>query len=113
MTIHPRPSWSDDPHAMHEHEGSNKCTPSTPSEWRWAKIRRRPQGSSNAAPQASSLRGLATRDGREPLTVTMRYLGGQECWIELRARGRTVKRPGHLALVDVLEELLARPDSSD
>lgn len=92
---------------MDETQESNNCTPSTTSEWEWAKIKRRPQGPRSAAPQASSLRGLARRDAREPLTVTMRYLGGQECWIELKARGRTVRRPGHRALVDVLQELLA------
>lgn len=91
---------------MGTNAGSNKRTPSTTTEWQWAKIRRRPQGPGTQTPKGASLRGLPPREQREPLTVTMRYLGGQECWIELKARGRTIKRPGSLALVDVLQELL-------
>lgn len=92
---------------MSDHEVSNRRSPSTTTEWKWAKIRRRPQGPPEASLSAAkSFRGLPPRDPREPVTVTLRYLGGGECWIELQARGRRVKVPGHLCILDALFEIV-------
>lgn len=39
------------------------------------------------------------------MQVTVVYRGGSECWWELRARGVVVRRPGSMALHDVLQLL--------
>lgn len=47
------------------------------------------------------------------MTVTLKYRGGPEGWIEVRARGRIVRRPGYVALLDLWHELAAWPASGD
>lgn len=83
----------------------NKCTPSTTWEWRKVKIQRRSQSPSSASPQGASHALRADWNPREPLTVTVRYRGGPEAWIELKARGETYRMPGHVALFDALSSV--------
>lgn len=63
---------------------------------------RAPQASINSRPKGDYSHRLARRDPRDPLTVTITYRGGPECWWEIRARGTVIRRPGSVALHDVL-----------
>lgn len=81
------------------------CAPSTT--WTWRRVR-----VSSGAPQPGRAPGeaghhapLARRNRREPLTLSVSFRGGPECWWEIKARGRTWRRPGSLALHDVLSQL--------
>jgi hypothetical protein len=49
---------------------------------------------------------LPSRDQREPLTITVTYMGGNECWFKLQARGRSRMVPGHRALLDVFRDIV-------
>lgn len=69
---------------------------------------RAPQASSNSRPKGDYSHRLARRDPRDPLTITVTYRGGPECWWEIRARGVTIRRPGVTALHDVLDHLQGR-----
>jgi len=89
--------------------------PSTTWSWEYRKIRvLRRQAPGKTARSALSGR-LPHWNRREPLTITVKYRGGAESWVELRARGRTWRAPGHLALFDVLSEIwgdaYSRPES--
>lgn len=46
-----------------------------------------------------------SRDARTPLTLTIRYRGGPECWYEVKARGSMGRFPGHAAIHDVMREI--------
>lgn len=48
---------------------------------------------------------LARRNPRQPLSVTIKYRGGSECWVEIVARGGVLRVPGHAAVYDVLMTL--------
>lgn len=87
-------------------DDSNKRTTSTTPEWRWAKIRATPARPSKTSPKAS-LPALAPWDKAMALSISVKYRGGAECWWEITARGRVWRRPGHLALDDVLQEVLS------
>jgi hypothetical protein len=50
---------------------------------------------------------LSRRDPRKPLEITIKYRGGPECWWEVRARGVTLRRPGHMAIHDLFVEITA------
>jgi hypothetical protein len=43
---------------------------------------------------------------KRPVTVVLKYRGGPEGWVEVRARGRIWRRPGFTAIHDVLIEVL-------
>lgn len=83
---------------------SNKLPPSTTWEWQNRMIRV-PAGGQKAQPaEGGHPQRLPLRNSRKPLTVTITYRGGPECWWELKARGVTIRRPGALALHDVLSQ---------
>src|SRR5271156_353547 len=42
------------------------------------------------------------RSADAPLTITVRYLGGPECWWEIKTRGETIRVPGHEDLATLL-----------
>lgn len=83
-------------------DDGNKRTPSTTFGWRKVKIGQAPQAGMTGRRKATPLSALAKRDPRKPLSITVTFRGGPECWWELRARGAVVRRPGHLQLHDVL-----------
>lgn len=64
-----------------------------------AKIKRRPQGHVNSGDEVAS---LLPWNQRKPVTVVLKYRGGPEGWVEIRARGRVWRRPGATAIHDVL-----------
>lgn len=43
---------------------------------------------------------------KRPVTVVLKYRGGPEGWVEVRARGRIWRRPGCTAIHDVLLTVL-------
>lgn len=79
---------------------SDERSPSTTWAWELRKIPVRPKGPSSAAPKAASGPALPRRNPRDPLTVTVTYRGGPEAWYEVKARGRTWRFPGHVAIHD-------------
>lgn len=86
-------------------ESANKGTTSTTWAWRQVKIRRPAGGQQHSTAKPSRWFGRARRDPREPLTLTIKYRGGEECWYEVHARGEVGRFPGHVALHDVLREV--------
>ena len=89
----------------------NTSSPSTTWGWRRVKISRPPEAGTRSGAQRRTLHALRKRDPRQPLTVTVVYRGGSECWWELRSRGVVIRRPGHNALHDVLWELQGKATS--
>lgn len=86
--------------------------PSTTFGWRKVRIRRPAggQGDSAAQPHVSGSSakrrfwGLPYRNPRVPLPLTVKLRGGAEAWVEVHCRGRIVRYPGYIAIVDVLLE---------
>lgn len=71
-------------------------------------MRRPAGGHSERPPKAgrSYFRRLSPWDWRrKPLTMTVQYRGGPECWFEIHSRGGVLRVEGVLALVDVMKEL--------
>jgi len=83
----------------------NERTPSTTWEWRKVRVRARTPAPGSAARAKRAPLRLSPRSWREPLTCVIRYRGGREAWVEIRARGTTLRVPGHLAVVDVVARL--------
>lgn len=90
---------------MPPHTGPDRCTQSTTSEWNYGKIKRRRPGKSPAERSESSLRSLLPWPKKRPVTLAIKYLGGAECWFSIRVRGREIKRPGYVQLIDLMEEI--------
>lgn len=88
---------------------SNEGSPSTT--WAWKKVRITPpaEGHTAAARRASFEASLARRNLRKPLPAVIKLRGGEECWVEVQARGRVFRFPGYVALYDVLRSI-ARSD---
>ena len=91
--------------SMSTHSDKNTSSGSTTWAWRRVKISERPPGPYGTAAEGVRRKRLTARNPRDPLTVTIAYRGGAECWWEIRSRGVTLRRPGSLALHDVLSEL--------
>jgi hypothetical protein len=104
-TIPPPSSGVHQAPAMRNQNRSNECTPSTTSEWEWVKIRRRRPGPSRTALGERPLSSLGVWDRRTPLTLTVSYRGGPECWIEIKGRGTSLRVPGSLCLFDALSQM--------
>ena len=67
---------------------------------------RRPAGGHDAVGRkAARWFHLPLRDRRKPLTLTISYRGGPECWYEVHARGSIGRFPGYAALHDVMNEI--------
>jgi hypothetical protein len=89
----------------------NDRTPSTTWAWKRVKVRRPAGGQKRGASGGhSSLRHRANLNPREPLTLKVTYRGGNECWWQIETRGVTIRRPGYLALHDVLWEIVHPQD---
>ena len=84
---------------------TEQAYPSTTYEWRRVKITRRTAAPSKPAPKGHRFSGLSAWRRREPLTLTVKYRGGPEGWIEVRARGRVAMYPGSLYVLDVLQDV--------
>ena len=91
---------------MDDHE--NTRSPSTTWVWKTRTIRVPAGGQKQEPPAGRHPKQLPSRDPRKPLTITISYRGGAECWWEIRGRGIVIRRPGALALHDVLSDLQGR-----
>lgn len=78
---------------------------STTWEWRRVKMSRAPQASGDRRPKGGRWWFLPPWNPRKPLTITVRYRGGPECWFEVKSRGGFGRFPGHVALIDVMREV--------
>jgi len=79
-----------------------------PTHWEWklCKIDLPPEAA-GTAPRSGTFRSLSGPwPPRLPLSVTFTYRGGPQCWWEIKARGITVRRPGYLAMHDVMREIM-------
>jgi hypothetical protein len=72
---------------------------------RYVKITRRPAAERNAPQAASRPRRLGVWKRREPLTIVVRYWGGPEARILVKARGREFYFSGHDAIYDVMRRI--------
>lgn len=88
---------------MEKEQHQNSSSGSTTWDWRKVKIRQAPEAEGRVE-RSESLRSLLGWPIRRPMTIRVKYRGGAECWWELHARGRMIRRPGSLALHDVLRE---------
>jgi len=72
-----------------------------------AKIARPPEARRQDRPKGgrSGWWGLPKWPWRRPLTIKLTYRGGAEAWVEIHARGRVVRRPGHVHLIEVFAEI--------
>lgn len=75
--------------------------------WGWKRVKISPTAGGQRARVAKPPRWykLPRRDPRQPLSITVSYRGGQECWYEVHARGSIGRFPGHVALHDVMSEI--------
>lgn len=64
------------------------------------RVSRRPQGKSSAAKGGSA--GLKATSHRDPITVTMQWVGRGEPWVRLTVNGETFMRPGTLRLFELV-----------
>jgi hypothetical protein len=77
---------------------------STTWEWRTVRIARPPKAASDSRPKGGHT-SLRTWEPRDPLTITVVYRGGGECWYQVVSRGRTLRFPGAMALHDVMRAI--------
>lgn len=90
---------------MADEDVANNRTASTTWGWRYVKIRTAPQAKEHRERSESALHSLLMWPRRKPMTLTIKWRGGAECWYEIRARGRTIRRPGCVALDDIMADL--------
>jgi hypothetical protein len=81
--------------------------PSTTWGWKRVKMARPPEAIAGTRPKAglSWFRRLPPWQPRRPLTLRITYRGGPEAWYEVHTRGGTIRRPGHVALHDLMREI--------
>ena len=84
---------------------TNERSVSTTFAWKRVKISRPPEATPAATTKSSRWRRLPRRDSRKPLTVVVKYRGGPECWVEVRARGEVNRYPGYTQLVDLVRDM--------
>lgn len=99
-----RALWScpSDTRQMGSEREPNGRLPSNTFGWRYVKISRAPQASDTARRRRSAWWSRPERNPREPLTLTVKYRGGPECWYEIHARGCTGRFPGHVTIHDIM-----------
>lgn len=69
---------------------------------RYVKITRRPAAESTAPKATHALRISSPWRRRDPLTLRVRYWGGPECRLQVKARARTFYFGGHDSIYDVM-----------
>lgn len=87
---------------MHGQSTPEHTFESTTFAWKYVKVAG-PAGGQK--PERSSSRGfrrLPRWPMRKPLSLTMKYRGGAECWVEVHSRGEIARFPGNTAVYDVL-----------
>lgn len=82
---------------------ANESTPSTTWTTVTRKIARPPKAPTSTAAEGVLPGPMSTRNRRDPLTATIRYRGGSECWYELQCRGKVYRFSGSETVHDVME----------
>lgn len=103
-----RTRWGGTIVRMHGDENPNTCPPSTTWAFKRVKVSTPRRGQQQRV-RSTSFEALPPHPPRSKLSVTVVYRGGPECWWEITARGKTVRRPGALALHDVLRDIYRMP----
>lgn len=80
----------------------NECSSSTTWEWRHVKIERPPEAQHRAGRRPS----LSPWPSRKRLHVEVKYRGGAQAWVEVRARGEVWRVTGDTAIYDVLISIM-------
>jgi hypothetical protein len=64
---------------------------------------RRPAGGQVASvPKGHRWYRLPRRNPRDPLTVTVKFRGGPEGWVEIHARGDFARVPGYTTIAELV-----------
>jgi len=79
--------------------------PSTRWAFKRVRVGRPPEATGTVRAQRAHRYALPKRDPRVPLTVTVKYRGGPECWYEIQARGTVWRFPGWVSLHDAMEQV--------
>jgi hypothetical protein len=72
--------------------------------WGFKRVKITPpaEGQGAAAAGVRSRRRLGKADMRRRQVATIQFRGGEECWVEIQARGQVWRFPGYTAVYDVL-----------
>lgn len=72
--------------------------------WVWKRVQNQAPAQGQSQPSQSEVLRvrLAKRHMRRKLSMTIKLRGGEECWVEVEARGRVWRFPGVTAVYDVL-----------
>lgn len=89
---------------------SEQVFPSTSWEWRKVKMKPPPAGHSTARAKRGRWHRFPQWPRTRALTLTVAYRGGPESWWLVTARGEHGVFPGHLALEDVMRQVLNEKD---
>lgn len=75
--------------------------------WRQVKVARPPEARKSSAPKGlHSWRRLPKWPlRRKPLSLTVTYRGGPECWYEVHSRGRSARFTGAVQLHDLMRAI--------
>lgn len=82
---------------------------STTSAWKWAKIKRRPEGTHAGRAKRGRWHHLARWPRTQPLSLKVTYRGGAESWWLVETRGAHGVFPGHAAIEDVMAQVFNEP----
>lgn len=85
---------------------SEREFPSTTWEWKRVKMRRPAGGQTGRAAPLRRWYLLPPWPPRKPLSLSVKFRGGQECWYEIHARGSSGRVPGTIALHDLMSEIM-------
>lgn len=96
-----------DGRVMADEDLTNTRTSSTTWEWRRVRMSRAPKAMSTSSEASPPKGSLLPWPRRKPLTLSIAFRGGPECWWEVRARGRVWRRPGTVAIHDLMSEIMA------
>lgn len=70
------------------------------------RVRRRPKGQQDSRPKGGRWSRRAKVNPRDPLTISVKFRGGPECWYEIHARGSMGRFPGYVSLHDAMHEIM-------
>jgi hypothetical protein len=87
---------------------SNDCSVSNTCGGHARKIQDRPAGPKGTAPRRGTFWGLKRRNWNDPLTLTIRYVGKAEPWVEVKTRGVTKRYPGDTCVLHLVSDINSR-----